>query len=112
MEHINQVHIVGRVGNVRSSQVGESNVANFSVVTEIFYKTKDGSAVVESTWHNVVAWEGRGIPNLLPLEKGVLVDVRGRLRQVEYTGTDGLKKSFYEVVANRMSFPEEENHYD
>lgn len=112
MEHINQVHIVGRVGNVRISQVGESNVANFSVVTEFFYKTKDGSAVVEDTWLNVVAWEGRGIPNLLPIGKGVLVDVHGRLRQVKYTGTDGLEKSFYEVVANRMSFPEEENHYD
>lgn len=112
MEHINQVHIVGRVGNVRSSQVGESNVANFSVVTEFFYKAKDGSAVVEDTWLNVVAWEGRNIPNLLPLGKGVLVDIHGRLRQVKYTGTDGLEKSFYEVVANRMSFPEEENHYD
>jgi single-strand DNA-binding protein len=111
MEHINRIEIQGMVGNVRTNEYNGTKVANFSVATDILYKTRDGAAS-ETTWHNVVAWEGRGIPNLLPLEKGVLVDVHGRLRQVEYTGTDGVKKSFYEVVANRMSFPEEENHYD
>ena len=55
--------------------------------------------MVETTWHNIVAWEGKGIPELDKLEKGSRVYVTGRVRQSKYTGNDGLEKQSYEAFA-------------
>ena len=42
MEHLNRIEIRGRVGTVRKNEVNGSKVANFSLVSEYLYKTKDG----------------------------------------------------------------------
>ena len=102
MEHINKIEIQGRVGTVRANEFNGSKVVNFSVVTDYLYKTRDGAAVNESTWHNVVAWESRDIKNLDMIEKGIHVNVTGRLRQSRYTSSDGTEKQFYEILAYKV----------
>ncbi len=102
MEQLNRIELRGNVGNVKLMNVGESEVARFSIATNYAYKGKDGKPVIETTWHNVTAWPGKGIPDLKTLYKGSLVHVTGRMRSVKFEGTDGTDKTIYEVLANRM----------
>ena len=81
MEQLNRIEIRGNVGNVSINTVGDTRVAHFSVATNYAYKTQNGEPVIDTTWHNVTAWEGnKGIPALDFISKGTPVYVCGRLR--------------------------------
>ena len=101
MEHINRIEIQGLVGNVRTNEHNGTKVANFSVATDILYKTRDG-AVSETTWHNVVAWESKDMPDVHSICKGLPVNVVGRVRTSKVTGIDGSDKIYHEILASRI----------
>ena len=63
-------------------------------------------AVVESTWHNVVTFEG-GDVYLEGLTRGALVYLTGRLRTSKYTAADGTERIFTEVVADSLQVLED-----
>ena len=108
MEQLNRIEIRGNVGNVSINTVGDTRVAHFSVVTNYAYKTQNGEPVIDTTWHNVTAWEGnKGIPALDFISKGTPVYVCGRLRSQKYQGSDGVEKSFLEIIANTVEPVEE-----
>ncbi len=102
MEYLNRIEINGRVGTVRTAEVNGSKVANFSVVSEYLYKTRDGNAVLETTWFNITAWHNREMPDFETLVKGMPVYVSGRMRTSKYTTAEGVEKQFYEVMANKI----------
>ena len=102
MESINKVELRGRVGTVRSNVVNGSRVVNFSLVTELFYKTKDGTPVSEATWFNVAAWESKEVQMLDQIVKGAAVHVWGRIRSSRFEGQDGTEKQFYELMATKL----------
>ena len=102
MEHINRIELQGRVGTIRTNIVGGSKVANFSLVTDYLYKGRDGAAISETTWHNIVAWAGKDMPDLDSIGRGTPLHVIGRLRTNRYTSADGTEKQFYEVLAYRV----------
>lgn len=104
MEHINRIELQGRIGTVRTNVVNGSKVANFSLATEYLYKSRDAGAVSETTWHNVVVWENRDMPDIDRIKVGMPVYVAGRLRASRYTAADGKEKTFYEVMAQKMRF--------
>ena len=102
MEQLNRIELRGNVGNVRISTVGSSQVARFSLATNYLYQTKDGNGAVETTWHNVVAWESKAIPDLGIIEKGSPLYVCGRVKCSRYTAADGTEKQSFEVIAARI----------
>ena len=102
MEHINRIELQGRIGTLRTNEYNGSRVANFSLATELMYKSKDGSAVNETTWHNIVMWESKDTPRIEEIAVGIPVNVTGRLRTSRYTSADGVEKQYYEVLANRI----------
>lgn len=103
-EHINRIELQGRVGTVRTNEHNDSKVANFTMVTEFMYKTREGVVVSETTWHNIVAWESSQMPDLDRIVKGAPVNVTGRLRINRYTSADGTEKQYYEIQANKIRF--------
>ena len=103
MEQLNRVELRGNVGYIHIQSVGDRNVAKMIVATNLAYKAQDGGPVIETTWHNVTAWEGREIQNLDRIGKGSKVAVVGRIRQQRYVASDGEERSIYEVLANRIS---------
>lgn len=107
MESINRIELQGRVGTIRTNIVGNTKVANFSMATDYLYKGRDGSAISETTWHNVVAWAGKGMPELDTICRGTALNVSGRLRTGRYTSADGSEKVFYEVLAHRINIVED-----
>ena len=103
MEQLNRIEIRGNVGNVNILRVGNTRVAHFSVATNFAYKDKNGEPVIETTWHNVTAWEGnKGIPALECICKGFPVFVTGRLRTQKYISGDGTERISYDVIANTV----------
>ena len=108
MEQLNRIELRGRVGSVRVQDVSGRKVAHVTVATDFAYKDRSGNAVIETTWHNVTAWEGnKGIPALDFISKGTPVYVCGRLRSQKYQGSDGVEKSFLEIIANTVEPVEE-----
>lgn len=102
MENLNRVELIGRVGTANVKEVGDSRVCNFSVATDATYTRRNGETVIETTWHNVTAWEGNVIQNLDPISKGACVHVVGRLRAHRYSGSDGSERIFYYVLAEKV----------
>lgn len=103
MEQINKIELRGVVGSVvRVRTVGERKVANFSLATSRAYTKKDGSPVMETEWHNVVAWEGGTITDLSLIDKGARLYVCGRMTYRKWTGNDGQDHYDSEVVAAKI----------
>lgn len=75
---------------------------NFSVATNYAYKSKDGGIIIETTWHNVVAWEGDSIHGLDKLKKGSSVHVCGRLRNRKYLAPDGSERTTCDILAGSL----------
>ena len=107
MEQLNKIEIRGIVGSVYVKDFTNAKVANISVATNYSYNAKDGGIVVETTWHNVVAWEGKDIQNLEHLKKGDMVYVSGRLRNRKYTTADGVERLVCDIVANKLEVLEQ-----
>ena len=106
MEQLNKIEIRGIIGSVYVKDFSNAKVANISVATDYSYTSKDGSMVIETTWHSVVAWEGKDIQNLSQLKKGTFIHVIGRLRNRKYTTPDGIERIAYEIIANKVEIVE------
>ena len=106
MEHLNQIELRGIIGSVYVKDFVNAKVANFSVATDYCYTAKDGTKVIDVTWHRVVAWEGKQIQNLSELKKGSPVHVIGRLRMQRYTDANGAERSTYEILAHTVEIIE------
>ena len=104
MEQFNRIELRGIVGSVRHGSAGERNVANFSLATSRAYTKKDGSAVIDTEWHRIVAWENASLPDLSQIEKGSKLKVVGRLTYRKWTGTDGAEHDEAEVQAAQIEF--------
>lgn len=104
MEQINRIELLGIVGNVRFLHLGDKLMAKFTVVTNRAYKNKEGAPVIETTWHNVIAFEGKNVQDLDKIEKGKPVRLTGRLQVQRYTGVDGVEKTSVEVFCTKLTF--------
>ena len=104
MEQLNRIELLGVVGSVRTQKIGERRMAKFTMVTNRAYKNKEGAPVIESTWHNVTAFEGKNVRDLEKIEKGRYVHVWGRLQIQHYTGVDGTERTSVDVLCTRIDF--------
>lgn len=102
MEQLNRIELRGSVGVVRLQTVGNKKVLRLSLATNYAYKGKEGEPVIETTWHNITAWESKSMPNLETIKKGDKLYIAGRLRSQHYTGNDGIERNVMDVLANKM----------
>ncbi|MCR5326245.1 MAG: single-stranded DNA-binding protein [Bacteroidales bacterium] len=103
MEQINRIELVGIVGSVRIQHFGDKQMAKFTVVTNRAYKNREGVPVIEATWHNVAAFEGKYVQDIDKIEKGKPVKVQGRLQVQRYTGVDGIERTAVDVICSRLT---------
>lgn len=108
MEQLNRVELRGAVGSVRTQTYSDNVMARFTIATNYAYKDKEGAAVIDTSWHNVVAWQNKNFPDLTKIEKGSKIYVQGRLRYQKYVGTDGLERVATEIVANKLNVLEDQ----
>ena len=108
MEQLNQIMLRGNTGsNIYLNNVGDRRVIHFSVATTIAYTASDGSSLIDTCWLNVTAWEKEGMPDFELIQKGVGVEVTGRIRNYKYTAADGSEKNTIEVIANALTLIKE-----
>ena len=101
MEFLNRIELRGVVGASSLTNVGGDSVARFSLATEYSYKSKDGTPVIETTWHNITAWASQ-MPEVRNIAKGDIIHIVGRLHQSKYTDQSGFARYVYDVYAQEL----------
>lgn len=97
MEQLNKIELRGTVGSVYVKTFGNEKVTTFSVATNYSYVSRDGTPVIETTWHQVISWDCPEIG------KGSQVHVIGRLSSRRYADANGVQQTFFEVTASKVT---------
>lgn len=99
----NKVHLIGNLG--KDPEVLEFDngrkVAKFPLATTENYKNEKGEKLSETTWHNLVLWNGLAGVAEKYLTKGKEVAVEGRIAHRDYE-KDGEKKWITEIIVSQM----------
>ena len=103
MEQLNRVELRGIVGSVKVSKICGHEHARMTVATNLAYKDMDGCPVIETTWHNVTAFEGKDICDLGSIGRGDRVEVVGRIRNQRFTSESGTDVTTSEILASRIT---------
>jgi single-strand DNA-binding protein len=100
----NRVTLIGNLGQDPETKTTESGkkVTNFTIATDDGYKNSDGQKVSETTWHNIVAWNGLADIAGKYLKKGRQVAVEGRIVYRTYEDKKGATKYITEIVLNDL----------
>lgn len=102
MESLNRVELIGNIGQVRVSEVGNTRLARISLATNCAYKQTD-SMVVETTWHNLTIFQTEKNVDLSLLEKGKALRILGRIRNQRFIGSDGMDHYLTEIIVSESS---------
>ena len=86
--------VIGEPHKVEASQV-----LNFTIGSERFYKNEAGEDVEETSQFKVVVY---GRMCKLPLKEGSSVRVVGRLKQNKWNDSDGVPHSEVQIVAEHI----------
>ena len=101
----NRVNLIGNLGQDPEMKTLESGkkVVHFTLATKDGYKSADGQKVEETTWHNIVAWNGIAEVASRFLKKGKEVAVEGRIVYRSYEDKkNGGTKYITEIVLNDL----------
>lgn len=98
MNMLNSVLIEGVVIG-EPHKVEASQVLNFTIGSERYYKNSAGEGVTETSQFKVVAFGG--MCNI-PVKEGIGVRVVGRLKSYEWTDSEGVSHSEVQVVAEHI----------
>ena len=100
----NKVTLIGNLGmdpETKTTETGKK-VTHFTLATNDGYKGADGQRVKETTWHNIVAWNGLSDIAGKYLKKGREVAVEGRIVYRTYEDKKGVTKNITEIVLNDL----------
>lgn len=100
----NRVQLIGNLGQDPEIKTLESGkkVVRFTLATNESFKNSEGQKVEETTWHNVVAWNGLAETASRFLKKGREVAVEGKLVYRSYEDKKGVTKNITEIVLNDL----------
>lgn len=98
----NRVTLIGNLGQDPETKTIETGkkVTHFTLATKDGYKNADGQKISETTWHNIVAWNGLADIATRFLKKGKEVAVEGRIVYRSYDDKKGVTKNITEIVLN------------
>lgn len=100
---LNQVTLIGNVGNVEVRNVDGKKYAKLSVATSEGGGMKDGQPVPEVTmWHNVMCFDGQASTIEKCVTKGDKVGIVGRLRERKYTDSNNIERKEISIVASNV----------
>lgn len=101
-QSINRVELRGVVGATRISETRGGRFVRFSLATNHAYRMADGTPVVETTWHNCIAFEDKHVTGFDMIERGADVHLTGRIRCSRYVGIDNVERTSMEIVAKSL----------
>jgi len=100
----NRVQLIGHLGHDPEIKTLESGkkLARFTLATNENFKNAEGLKTEETTWHNIVAWNGSAEIAAKYLAKGKEVCIDGRITYRTYTDKNGVQKGSTEIVVNEL----------
>ena len=100
----NRVQLIGNLGQDPEAKTLESGkkVVKFTLATNDTYKNGEGQKIEETTWHNIVAWNGLADIAGKYLKKGHQVAIEGRIVYRSYEDKNKVTKYITEIVANDL----------
>jgi single-strand DNA-binding protein len=100
----NRVQLIGHLGSDPEIKnfLGQGKLAKFSLATNETFKNVKGEKVVETQWHNLVAWGPTAVFAEKYLHKGTEVAIEGKLINRNYTSKEGIKKYTTEVEVTEV----------
>jgi len=102
----NRVNLIGNLGQdpeTKSLENGKK-VTRFTLATSDDFKNGDGQKIKETTWHNIVAWNGIADIAGKYLKKGREVAVEGRIVYRNYEDKKGVTKYITEIIIHDLLF--------
>lgn len=104
---LNKVELRGHVGQDPKITILEngSQVTKFTLATNENYKTKNDEWKEETTWHNIVAWASKSMPEFEKIKKGMFIELVGKIRYLKYKSKSGDDKVFTEILAHKIVVP-------
>lgn len=107
----NKVQLIGNLGNNPEVKTldGGKKVARFSVATNETYRNAKGEKVIETQWHNLIAWGKLAEIAEKYLQKGSEVALEGKLINRSYNDKEGNKKYITEIQVNELLMLGKEN---
>jgi single-strand DNA-binding protein len=102
----NRVSLIGNLGQdpqIRDLENGRK-VASFTIATNQGFRNAEGQKVQETTWHNIVAWNGLAETAAKYLRKGREVALEGRIAYRTYEDKQGVTKYITEIVLSDILF--------
>ena len=100
----NKVSLIGNLGRdveIKETKTGKK-MARFSIATNDSYTDKEGNRVVQTQWHNAVAWGKTAEMIALFLKKGNEVAIEGRISYGSYQDKDGIMKYTTDVIVSNF----------
>ncbi|WP_243017982.1 MULTISPECIES: single-stranded DNA-binding protein [Candidatus Cardinium] len=104
MASVNKVIILGYLGKdpeIRHLESGRMRV-QLTVATDDSYKTKEGTKINHTDWHDIVLWTPHAEIAAQYLSKGRQVYIEGKLNHRLYTDKDGNQKYITQIVGQQF----------
>ncbi|MFY0602470.1 MAG: single-stranded DNA-binding protein [Flavobacteriaceae bacterium] len=100
----NKVQLIGNLGNDPEIITLDSGkkLAKFSIATNDSYKNAQGEKIVDTQWHNIIAWNKTAEIIEKYVEKGKEIAIEGRLTNRSYETSEGEKRYITEIVCNEL----------
>lgn len=100
----NKVMLVGNLGQdpEMKSLEGGKKVVHFTLATRENFKNAEGQKISETTWHNIVAWNGLADIASRFLKKGNEVYVEGKIVYRSYEDKKGATRNVTDIVLNDL----------
>ncbi len=105
--NLNKAIIVGRLTQEpekRTIPNSGTNVVNFSMATNNFYKNSAGERQESTDFHNIVLFGNLADIASQYLKKGSLALIEGRIQTRSWDGKDGVKRYRTEIVGEKLQF--------
>lgn len=100
----NKVQLIGYLGKNPEIKVFDENrkLAQVSLATSEQYKNAKGEKVVDTEWHQLVAW-GK-VADLFEqyTQKGSEIAIEGKVTYRDYVDANGNKKYITEILVNEL----------
>jgi len=100
----NSVQLIGHLGKdpeFKNLEEGKM-IAKVSIATNDTYKNGKGEKIIETQWHNLIAWGKTAEIMERLLKKGNEVAVTGKLVHRTYEDKEGIIRNYSEVVVNEF----------
>ncbi|MGB1211645.1 single-strand binding protein [Lacinutrix venerupis] len=100
----NRVQLIGNLGKdpeIVNLESGKK-LAKFTLATNESYKNSQGEKIIDTQWHQVVAWGKTADVIEKYMVKGKEVAIDGKLTTRAWEDKDGIKRYTTEVVCNEL----------